>query len=308
MSQIQSALQYLETLCQEGKLNHGDYEFSPAFPLSKLTTFRTGGNAAVLFLETDAPIQPLIRFLKREKIPYYILGNGSNVLAKDEGYDGLVISLARLQNVSFSDTRVTAACGVPITRLARLCRDKGLTGMEFFYGIPGTCGGAVFMNAGAYGGECCDILESVTFLDDNGDLQTLPPHDLAFSHRTSLFQKKGGVILSAVFSLKHGNVSEITETMEDLMRRRVEKQPLEYPSAGSTFRRCEGRYTAQMIDNAGLKGYAIGGAMVSPKHAGFIINYDNATSTDILRLIKHVQDVLWEKEGVRIECEVRILE
>ena len=308
MNAFQAVLPFLETLCREGKISQADFQFEPAYPLSKLTSFRTGGSAAVLFCEKETVLIHLIPFLKHNAVPYYILGNGSNVLAKDEGYDGLVVCLSRMQDVVFDGTRVMCACGVPITRLARLCRDRGLAGMEFFYGIPGTVGGAVFMNAGAYGGECRDILESVTFLDENGDRKTLPAGDLELSYRTSIFQRKGGVILSAVFSLQTGNVSEITQTMEEWMRRRVEKQPLDYPSAGSTFRRCEGHYTAQMIENAGLKGYTVGGAMVSPKHAGFIINYNNATSRDIMLLMEHIQKVLYEKEGVRIEREVRILE
>jgi len=276
--------------------------------LSRLTGFRTGGDAVVLFPSRASVIVSLLPDLVREKIPYFILGNGSNVIAKDEGYSGLLISLTRMKECSVCEEELTAEAGVSITGLASLAAKHSLTGMEFFYGIPGSVGGAVFMNAGAYGGECKDVLKCVTFVDQEGKVHTLPTQDLAMGYRTSLFESNQAVILSATFSLKKGNEAEIRQKMDELMRRRVEKQPLEYPSAGSTFKRYEGRFTAKMIEDAGLKGTRIGGAMVSEKHAGFLINYHEATSEDIFSLIEHVKQVIFQKEGIHIQCEVRVIE
>jgi UDP-N-acetylmuramate dehydrogenase len=180
--------------------------------------------------------------------------------------------------------------------------------MEPFFGIPGTVGGAVFMNAGAYGGECKDVLSSVRFLTPQGEIKSLPVSQLSMGYRTSVFEHNGCIILSAVFSLQKGESGAIRAAMDDFMARRTAKQPLEYPSAGSTFKRCEGRFTAQMIDRAGLKGKRVGGAMVSEKHAGFIINYDNATSADIFELIALVKQEIFKKEGLSIQCEVRVIE
>lgn len=285
-----------------------DFVLKESVPLSRLTTFKTGGCATVLFPQNIAASKVLFPLLVRENIPYFLLGNGSNVIAKDEGYDGVIFSLSQMKEVSVQGEEVTALAGVSITHLATVAQKNSLSGMEFFYGIPGSVGGAVFMNAGAYGGECKDILKSVTFLKQTGEVLTLPPEDLEVGYRTSAFQNSGDVILSATFSLKKGNADAIRETMEELMRRRVEKQPLEYPSAGSTFKRYEGRYTAKMIEEAGLKGFSVGGAKVSEKHAGFVINTGSATSQDILTLISHVQKVIWEKEKIRIEREIRVIE
>ncbi len=298
----------LAELCQKGKIAREDWEMIPDHPLSRLTSFRTGGRAAVLFPLKVRVITCLFPILVSEKIPYFILGNGSNVIAKDEGYSGLVLSLSRLRETRVLGTCVTAEAGVSITSLATLAKKNSLTGMEFFYGIPGSVGGAVFMNAGAYGGECKDILKEVTFVTREGEVKTLPTKDLNMGYRTSVFEENGAVILSATFQLEKGDSEEIFRNMEDLIARRSEKQPLEYPSAGSTFKRYPGRYTAQMIDQAGLKGFAVGGAKVSEKHAGFVINYDNATSSDILELIRKIKEIIFEKEGIHIQCEVRVIE
>ena len=298
----------LSSLCEEGKLLREEYEFDAAHSLKKLTSFRTGGNAAVFFPKTERALKAVLPALKEREISTFVLGSGSNVIAKDEGYSGLILSTTLLKEVLVSDEEICAQSGVPITALAVTAKKHGLEGMEFFYGIPGSVGGAVFMNAGAYGGECKDILKSVTLMTSEGEIRSLPAEELQMGYRTSIFEEKDWIVLSAVFSLKKGNPEEISARMEDLMSRRIAKQPLEYPSAGSTFKRYEGRFTAQMIDEAGLKGARVGGAMVSEKHAGFVINYDSATSEDIFRLIQRVQDVIYQKEKIRIECEVRVIQ
>ena len=297
----------LSELVQGGFIGEEEFEFCEERALSTLTTFRTGGPAAVLSPKSQKAFQILLCALRERKIPYFVLGNGSNVIAPDEGYRGVILSTLLWKNLELAGDRIIASSGVSLTALALFAQKNALTGMEFFYGIPGSVGGAVFMNAGAYGGECKSILESVCFLSASGRIETLPVSELEMGYRTSIFEKNEGIILSAVFRLQKGDAAEIRRTMEDLMSRRVEKQPLDYPSAGSTFKRCEGRFTAQMIDEAGLKGARIGGAMVSKKHAGFVINYDSASSEDIFRLIELVRKTIFEKEGIHIQCEVRTI-
>jgi UDP-N-acetylmuramate dehydrogenase len=253
-------------------------------------------------------VEALFPLLNQENIPYFLLGSGSNVIAKDEGYHGLILSFERLKKAEVKGNVICAQSGMSVTALANLAKKHSLMGMEFFYGIPGSVGGAVFMNAGAYGGECKNILKSVTFITREGQVMTLPTEQLQMGYRTSLFETNGAAILSAEFSLEKGDPLTIGKTMDELMEKRRTKQPLEYPSAGSTFKRCEGRFTAQMIDEAGLKGARVGGAMVSEKHAGFIINYDNATSADIFELIALVKQEIFKKEGLSIQCEVRVIE
>ncbi len=308
MSIVQQIKSLLFSLEEKGAFSKDEYEFCENFPLAKLTTFCTGGPAAVLFPEKKEVLCHLFPRLIAENIPYFILGNGSNVIALDEGYQGLIISTLRLKNMSVSKNIIEADCGASLTGVASLAQKNGLSGMENLFGIPGSVGGAVFMNAGAYGGECKDVVSSVTVLTPEGEIKTVLGEDAGFGYRTSRFEKSGEVILSARFSLAHGDKDEIKEKMDDFMGRRLEKQPLDFPSAGSTFKRYEGRFTAQMIDEAGLKGARVGGAMVSEKHAGFVINYDSAKSADILNLIDHVKKVVFEKEGLHIQCEVRIIE
>ncbi len=298
----------LSSLEETGRIQKEDWELLADVPLSRLTTFRTGGPATVLFPKTETLVALLIPILERKRIPYFVLGNGSNVIAKDSGYEGLILCLTQMKEIRVSGTDLTASAGASITGLASVAQKNGLTGMEFFYGIPGSVGGAVFMNAGAYGGECKNILKEATYVTRSGEVKTQPASCLEMGYRTSIFEKNGAVILSATFCLEKGDPNAIRKKMEELMAKRVEKQPLEYPSAGSTFKRFEGRFTAQMIDEAGLKGYRVGGAQVSEKHAGFVINFDNATSEDIFNLIRQIQNVILEKEGRAIECEVRPIE
>ncbi len=298
----------LSSLVEDGRIEKSDFIFEESYPLSKLTSFRTGGSAAVLFFESQAAVEVIFPAVAAAKFPYFILGNGTNVIAKDEGFDGVILSFIHLKGITVSENIITAQSGALVTALASAAQKAGLSGMETLYGIPGSVGGAVFMNAGAYGGECKDTLVSVTFVTPEGNVVTKPKEELHMGYRTSIFEETGDAIVSATFSLQKKDPAAIRESMEDYMSRRVAKQPLEFPSAGSTFKRCEGRFTAQMIDEAGLKGCRIGGAMVSPKHAGFIINYDKARSEDIFSLIEHVKKVILEKEGVSIRCEVRVIE
>lgn len=298
----------LSELEKDGKLSAEEYELCETYSLSRLTSFKTGGNATVLFPKTVSAAALIYPILKKENIPTFILGNGSNVIAKDEGYPGLILSLIGLKKTEVNGTSITAESGVLLTTVASLAQKNALTGMEALYGIPGTVGGAVFMNAGAYGTECRDVLTSVTCVTSFGELRTYAVEDLALSYRTSRFEENDDLILSATFGLKCGDGTSIRASMDDYMARRVEKQPLEYPSAGSTFKRYEGRFTAQLIDESGLKGYRHGGAMVSEKHAGFVINYDHATSADIFAVIQKVQETIYEREGIHIQREVRIIE
>ncbi len=308
MSLYSSIKTKLESWEQEGALSAEEYRLEESLSLSRLTTFKTGGEALVFFPKTEKAVVLAVSFFREKQIPFFVLGNGSNVIAKDEGYPGVILSFSLMKEVTVSGNRITAQAGAPITGLAALAQKHSLSGMEFFYGIPGSVGGAVFMNAGAYGGECKDIVKEVTFLSAAGEICTRSVDWLQMGYRTSVFENNGAVILSATFELTSGDGEAIRATMEELMARRVQKQPLDYPSAGSTFKRCEGRFTAQMIDEAGLKGYRIGGAQVSEKHAGFVINAGGATAHDLLALIAHIQKVILEKEGIAIQREVRIIE
>ncbi|MBE6713316.1 MAG: UDP-N-acetylmuramate dehydrogenase [Ruminococcaceae bacterium] len=308
MSVFEKVCTLLSSLEKEGKIRSEEYELCEKYSLARLTSFKTGGVATVLFPETLSVAAAIYPLLKKEDIPIFVLGNGSNVIARDEGYDGLILSLIRLKKTQVSDVCITAESGALLTTVATLAQRNALTGMEALYGIPGTVGGAVFMNAGAYGTECRDVLAFVNCITSSGEFKTYSVDELALGYRTSRFEESDDLILSATFRLKKGKAEEIRAAMDDFMARRVEKQPLEYPSAGSTFKRYEGRFTAQLIDENGLKGYRHGGAMVSEKHAGFVINYDHATSSDIFAVIEKVQETIFESEGIRIQREVRIIE
>ncbi len=308
MSVYQTIFRILEDFEKEGKIKSEEYELCEKYSLSRLTSFKTGGDATVLFPKTVSAAALIYPILKKNKIPTFILGNGSNVIAKDEGYQGLILSLTGLKKTVVEGERITAESGALLTSVATLAQKNALTGMEALYGIPGTVGGAVFMNAGAYGSECRDVIVSATCVTAAGEVKTYPVEELSLGYRTSRFEESDDLILSATFALKSGDGVAIRAAMDDFMSRRVEKQPLEYPSAGSTFKRYEGRFTAQLIDESGLKGYRSGGAMVSEKHAGFVINYDHATSADIFAVIQKVQDTIFEREGIHIQREVRIIE
>ena len=277
--------------------------------MKKHTTFKAGGKAAFLVTpDSEEKVKELIRFFKENEIANYIIGNGSNLLVRDEGFDGVILEIgSKLSEVVVNENKITAQAGALLSKTANQAYKSGLSGMEFASGIPGSVGGGVAMDAGAYGGELKDIVETVTMCDENGDEITLTVDEMDFSYRHSIVQDKNYIVLSATFSLTQGEPEKILETMNDLNQRRRDKQPLEYPSAGSTFKRPEGYFAGKLIQDAGLKGYSVGGACVSEKHSGFVINKGGATATDIITLIGDVQKIVKDKFGVELEPEVKIL-
>ncbi len=285
-------------------------EFRTHEPLKNHTSFRIGGPAAVaVFPATEDELVACVRLAYEEGIAPLVLGGGTNVLAPDEGLDVVVICLKeKFAQVSLlSPTTIYAQSGAPLAKVALLAAQHALTGLEFAHGIPGTVGGGVYMNAGAYGGELKDVIASVRVLDAQGNVCERTVDDCEFTYRNSLFQRDGSVILGAVFSLTVGEESAIREQMTSLMSKRRSTQPLEYPSAGSTFKRPAQGFAAALIENTGLKGLQVGDAMVSEKHAGFIINRGKATASDVLELMQQVQEKVLAETGVLLEPEVRIL-
>lgn len=277
--------------------------------MKKHTTFKAGGKAAFLVTpDSEEKVKELIRFFKENEIANYIIGNGSNLLVRDEGFDGVILEIgSKLSEVVVNENKITAQAGALLSKTANQAYKSGLSGMEFASGIPGSVGGGVAMDAGAYGGELKDIVETVTMCDENGEEITLTVDEMDFSYRHSIVQDKNYIVLSATFSLTPGEPEKILETMNDLNQRRRDKQPLEYPSAGSTFKRPEGYFAGKLIQDAGLKGYSVGGACVSEKHSGFVINKGGATATDIITLIGDVKKIVKDKFGVELEPEVKIL-
>lgn len=277
-------------------------------PMKEHITFKIGGPADYYVRPKDIDsLKELLRYIKKENLPYYIIGNGSNLLVKDKGFRGIVIDLLDLNNINVKGNTIVAQTGALLSEIADIAKDNSLTGYEFASGIPGTIGGAVRMNAGAYGGEHKDVVKSIEILDENENLKTLSKEECKFSYRHSVIQDKPYIVVSVELDLSEGDKKVIQETMDDLNQRRREKQPLEFPSAGSTFKRPTGYYAGTLIDESGLKGKTIGGAQVSTKHAGFIINYDNASAKDVLDLIKTVQEVIKDLHGVIIEPEVIVI-
>ena len=278
-------------------------------PMSKHTTFRIGGPADFyLCPHSTKEVQQTVQICKEENLPYFILGNGSNLLVSDKGYRGAIIQLWKnFSDISVKDCCITAKAGALLSKVAAEALEEGLTGMEFASGIPGTIGGAVFMNAGAYGGEMKDIIKEVKVLDDQGEIRVFSNEEMKLGYRTSIVKEKGYTVLSAVLQLKKGEVSVIRETMEDLKNRRTSKQPLDMPSAGSTFKRPEGYFAGKLIMDSGLRGFSVGGAQVSEKHCGFVVNKGGATAEDVTALIREVQRRVKEKFGIELETEVRFL-
>lgn len=276
-------------------------------PMAAHTTFRIGGPALLYIRPCSAEsLVAVIQLLQDTDMPVTVVGKGSNLLVSDAGYPGVILSTEFITEISVCENVVTCAAGASVTAAAAAARDHGLSGMEFLYGIPGSAAGAVFMNAGAYGGQIADILLSSTYYDmEAGAVSTLAAVDHVFDYRNSIYrQKKKWIILAASFALQPGKEQQIRSVMEDFMQRRRTKQPLEYPSAGSVFKRYPGKYTGQMIDECGLKGRSVGGAQVSEKHAGFIVNKGGATADDVLRLIDVIREAVLQKFGVEIECEM----
>lgn len=278
--------------------------------LSNHTTFRIGGAAKYFAVpKNEEEIMEAVDFAIVKDLPYYILGKGSNVLFADEGYPGVIIEIgAGMEKVERTgDTGIRAQAGVSLSALAAFAAREGLSGLEFAGGIPGTLGGAVTMNAGAYGGEMKDVIVSAKVMDEEGAVQELSCEELQLGYRTSIVQKKQFVVLEAEFLLKPGTTEAIQNTMKELNAKRREKQPLEYPSAGSTFKRPEGYFAGKLIEDAGLRGYRVGDAQVSEKHCGFVVNRGKATCAEVLQLIGDVQKTVKEQFGVQLEPEVRII-
>ena len=270
--------------------------------------FRVGGPADILLIpENKEQVIKSIKICKENNIPYFTIGNGSNLLVRDGGIKGVVIKLNEVKNITVSDESIEAECGAMLKDVSNEALRNSLTGFEFACGIPGTIGGAIFMNAGAYDGEISQVIESAEVIDDNGRIKVLSREELELGYRSSIVMKKNYIVLSAKFKLKRGEVRKIKEIVEDLTCKRESKQPLEYPSAGSTFKRPVGYYAGKLIQDAGLKGYSIGGAAVSEKHSGFVINKNNASAKDILDLICHIQAEVKQQFGVDLHPEVRII-
>ena len=278
-------------------------------PMRKHTTFRIGGPADFYLCPHSAKeIQKTVAICREEELPYFILGNGSNLLVSDQGYRGVVIQLWKnVSDILVEGCRIRAKAGASLAKIAGEALEEGLTGMEFAAGIPGTLGGAVVMNAGAYGGEMKDILQEALVMDEQGEIFTLKKEELHLGYRTSIIKEKGYIVLAAALELKPGDRKEIKEKMDELKQRRVEKQPLDMLSAGSTFKRPEGYFAGKLIMDAGLRGFSVGGAQISEKHCGFVVNTGKATANDVLTLIREVQKRVRDKFGVELETEVKFL-
>ena len=278
-------------------------------PMKIHTRFRVGGPARYFVTpETEEEVAKVIEVCTQENVPYYIVGNGSNLLVSDQGYEGVIIQIYKQMNrVEITENEIHAQAGALLSMIANRAMEAELTGFEFAAGIPGTLGGACVMNAGAYGGEMKDVLETVTVLTRDGDVKTLTKDELELGYRTSVIAKKDYIALSAVIRLENGKKEEIKAVMDDLKEKRITKQPLEYPSAGSTFKRPEGYFAGKLIQDAGLRGFQVGGAQVSEKHCGFVVNKDQATAADVMNLMNQVSDKVYEMSGVRLEPEVKRL-
>lgn len=279
-------------------------------PMKGYTSFKIGGPAPLLVKATDlTQMSGILAKCHQLELRPIIVGKGSNLLIRDAGIDMPVLQIgeqfADMQLVG--DTSIYCRAGATLTRLCRFAMENALTGLEFAFGIPGSVGGAIYMNAGAYGGEMKDVVVSATHLNPDGTEGSFPAGELDFSYRHSAYTDTGLVITGATFQLRRGDREEIRRLMDETMQKRVDKQPLEYPSAGSTFKRPVGNYASALIDCCGLKGKRVGGAMVSEKHAGFVINYDDATCEDVLGLIAQIQDTVREQTGFELECEVKLL-
>ncbi|MCL2023282.1 MAG: UDP-N-acetylmuramate dehydrogenase [Oscillospiraceae bacterium] len=278
--------------------------------LKKYTSFKLGGTADfMVFPQQEEQVAEILRLCRSEKIPFFIIGNGSNLLAPDEGFPGVIISTEKLDTLRLEcGNKIYCGAGVKLKTLCQFALEHSLTGLEFAYGIPGTAGGAAFMNAGAYGGEMKDVLAECKYIGEKGNITFSRGDELKLGYRHSVFAENSGIILELCLELQRGNHLEIHEKMQDFMGRRRDKQPLEYPSAGSVFKRPAGDFAGRLIEQCGLKGYQIGGAQVSEKHSGFIINRGGATCADVLALVEHVRKTVHRETGVLLESEIRTLQ
>ena len=278
-------------------------------PMSRHTTFRIGGNAdCLLQIENAEQLSKVKKYLKTLEIPYFVIGNGSNLLVSDEGYRGVILVVSeQMSDVKVEGTRIIAQAGALMSKIARVALEHGLTGFEFASGIPGTIGGGVVMNAGAYDGELKQVVTCVKVVDEEGNLLELDNETMEFGYRTSAIKHSGFTAVEVQIDLQPGDKDAIKARMDELTAKRREKQPLEYPSAGSTFKRPQGHFAGALIMNAGLRGYQVGDAQVSEKHCGFVINKGNATASDVLNLMAHVQKEVKEQFDVELEPEVIVL-
>ncbi len=291
------------------KLLQAGIPFRENEPLAAHCTFKIGGPAQ-LFVQpqTEQQLCSVAALCKEQAVRYYLLGNGSNILFADEGFAGVVIDISALgSDIAVEGNMLTAGAGVRLVALCRAALEHGLSGLEFAYGIPGTVGGAVYMNAGAYGGEMKDVLTVVRYLTAEGKVVQASAAELDLSYRHSIFEENGGCILSAQFALQPGNAADIRAKMDELMAKRADKQPLDKPSAGSTFKRPAGAFAAALIDQCGLRGFRHGGAAVSDKHCGFVVNLGGATCADVLALCDEVRAIVKEKTGYELEKEIRVV-
>ena len=291
------------------KLLQAGIPFRENEPLAAHCTFKIGGPAQ-LFVQpqTEQQLCSAVALCKEQAVRYYLLGNGSNILFADEGFAGVVIDISALDSdIAVEGNMLTAGAGVRLAALCRAALEHGLSGLEFAYGIPGTVGGAVYMNAGAYGGEMKDVLEAVSYLTADGRWVDSEASELDFSYRHSAFEENDACILGAVFHLEKGDPDAIKARMNELMQKRIDKQPLDKPSAGSTFKRPAGAFAAALIDQCGLRGYRHGGAAVSDKHCGFVVNLGGATCADVLALCDEVRAIVKEKTGYDLEKEIRVV-
>ncbi len=278
-------------------------------PLRNHTTFKIGGNADFLVMpETREEIVNLIKFLKENSINYFVIGNGSNILANDEGFRGVIVKIGtQFSNAEVLGNKIILDAGISLKKISNILTKESLKGFEELSGIPGSLGGAIYMNAGAYGREIKDVLYDVTFLNKSLDIETLKIEDIEMKYRETLFSKQNLVVLGATLILEKGDKEEIEKRVKEVTKMRVDKQPLNYPSAGSTFKRPEGHFAGKLIEDANLKGYSVGGAKISKKHAGFVINYNNATFNDVITLTENVKKEVKDKFGVELELEVKVL-
>ncbi|WP_101773931.1 UDP-N-acetylmuramate dehydrogenase [Peptostreptococcus faecalis] len=278
-------------------------------PMNDHISFKVGGPADILVRpKTEDDIRAVLKLVNEKNIPFLVMGNGTNILIKDGGFRGLVIELSsNFSNYNIDGDEITVETGALLSTIGREAMNASLTGFEFASGIPGTLGGALAMNAGAYGGEMKNIVKSVRLMDCDGNIVEYTNEEMRFEYRHSRLTEENLIALSAVIKLENGDYEEIKEKMNDLSHQRRTKQPLEYPSAGSTFKRPEGYFAGKLIQDSNLKGFSVGGAMVSEKHSGFIINYNNATARDLINLIEHVKSSVYENHGVKLEEEVKIL-
>lgn len=278
-------------------------------PMKKHTTFKIGGCADIFCEPKNADeLKKLIDFFKSNSIPHTVIGNGSNLLVSDKGVRGAVIKIgSRMAEININGDTITASAGALLSRLARIATEEGLSGMECISGIPGSVGGALYMNAGAYGAEIADITESVTYITPDGRLVCAKRSDLRLEYRNTTFMENNGIIVSCVLRLKHGSKEQIAADMAEITKKRVDKQPLELPSAGSFFKRPEGHFAGKLIEDCGLKGYSVGGAKISEKHAGFVVNFNNASAADVIGVMNGVRDKVYSETGVTLEPEVRFL-